>query len=227
MMINSRKPGLMLFAAATVIGMIIAVAPAATAVSPARDIKAHIQVSVQSDKTATPNVASCATGHFCYQIQSWGHPGYCLNAVASGVTTNGDKVQAYACNWTGTNQLWETGSCDFVGVTAWCEIENAADTAKCLNANNSSSLANGTKVQLWSCSSTASNNLWSFETPDQPCFSIDFYNPAFLCLQVKAGNWIVTTKSPWSGNGDQAEIWNAAQETIPTDIGWGTFIYQG
>ncbi len=138
-MIKGGKPGLMLFAAATVIGMIMAVAPAATAASPARDIMAHIHVSVQSNQPATPSVASCATAHKCYQIQSWGHPGYCLNAAASGVKKNGDKVQAYKCNWTETNQLWESGSCKFTGVVAWCQIKNAADTAKCLNANKSPS----------------------------------------------------------------------------------------
>jgi hypothetical protein len=222
---KSSKPGLVLFAAVTVIGMIMAVAPAATAASPARDIKAHIHVLAQSHKTAS--VASCATAHTCYQIQSWGHPGYCLNAVASGVHNNGDKVQLWQCNWTGTNQLWRTGSCDLDGATEWCTIENAADTSKCLNATNSPPLGDGSKVQLWSCSGTATNNLWSFQTPDQPCFSISYYNPAFYCLQVEAGNWIVQDKTPWSGNGDQALMWNAAQETMPADIGFGTFLYQG
>ena len=218
---RSSKLRLTLFAAATVIGMITAFAPAATAASPARDITQAI-----THNSKAPNVAACATGHFCYQIQSWGHPGYRLNAVASGVHNNGDKVQAWKCNWTSTNQLWTSGSCDIDGVIAWCQIKNAADTSKCLDANTAGGLRDGSTAQLWSCTG-GGNQLWSFETPDQPCFSINFYNPAFACLQIEAGNWILTTKSPWSGNGDQAEMWNAAQVTRPSDVGWGTFLYPG
>jgi hypothetical protein len=110
---RSSKPWLMLFTAVTAIGTIMAVAPAATAASPAKDItqaikhnsETHIRISVRTNKTATPSVATCATQHFCFQIQS-NIPGYCLNAVASGVHNNGDKVQLWSCNWTGTNQLW-------------------------------------------------------------------------------------------------------------------------
>jgi hypothetical protein len=231
LMNRSSKLKLTLFAAATVIGMITALAPAATAASSAgnnsRAIMYNSRAHIQTGKTATPDVAGCATAHRCYQIQSWGHPGYCLNAVASGVHNNGDKVRAWKCNWTNTNQLWTSGACHQSGTTAWCEIENAANTSKCLNANTAGGLKDGSTAQLWSCSSTAANNLWSFQTPDQPCFSINFNNPAFACLQVKSGNWILTTKSPWSGNGDRAEMWNAGQVTRPSNAGWGTFLYQG
>jgi hypothetical protein len=225
-----------LFAAATAIGMIMTVAPAVAAASPARVTQAithgsnaHIHALVQPDKTATAAVASCATAHTCFQIQSWGHPGFCLNAVASGVHNNGDKVQAWGCNWTGTNQLWEDGSCDFDGILAWCQIKNAADTSKCLDANINGGLRDDSTAQLWSCNG-GGNQLWSFSTPDQPCFSINSFNPAFACLQTENGNsngsgFIIQTEPPWSGNGDQAEMWSAAQETRPADIGWGNFLH--
>jgi hypothetical protein len=230
LMNRSSKLKLTLFAAVTVIGMITALAPAASAASSAGNtIQAVMYNSgahIQTRETATPDVAACATTHHCYQIQSWGHPGYCLNAVASGVHNNGDKVQAWECNWTSTNQLWTSGSCHQSGIVAWCQIENAADTSQCLNASNTGGLGNGSLVQLWSCSSAGTNTLWSFETPDNPCFAINFANPSFACLQIETGSWILTTKSPWSGNGDQAEMVNAGDVTRPTDVGWGTFIYQ-
>lgn len=227
-----------LFAAVTAIGM--TVAPAAAAASPARDVTqaithnsiAYIHASVQTDKTATPSVAAvatCATQHRCYQIQSYYPPGYCLNAVASGVHNNGDKVQYWGCNWTGTNQLWETGSCDFDGANVWCQIKNAADTSKCLDANISGGLRDGSTAQLWSCNG-GGNQLWAFSTPGQQCFSISYYNPAFYCLQTENGNnngsgYIVTGRLPFSGNGDQAQMWSAAQETTTNAVGWGSFAY--
>lgn len=222
---RSSRPRLMLFAAATVIGTITAVAPAASAASPAR----HIHASVQSEKTATASVASCATQHLCVQIQSYFPPGYCLNAVASGVHNNGDKVQYWPCNWTGTNQLWEAGSCDSDGGIAWCPVRNAADPSMCLDANINGGLRDGSTAQLWECNGNG-NQLWWFSTPSQPCFSINYYNPAFDCLQTENGNpngsgYIVTATLPFSGNGDQTEMWLASQKTTTNYIGWGSFLY--
>jgi hypothetical protein len=228
---KSSTPGLMLFAVVTVIGMIMAVVPAAAAASPARDVaqaithnsNAHIHVPVQTDKTATPSVATCATQHFCFQIRS-NIAGYCLNAVASGVRHNGDKVQLWKCNWTGTNQLWEDGACNSGG--SWCQVVNAADTSKCLNANTSGGLRDGSTAQLWSCG-TASNELWGFYSPPGECARITVQDISFRCLEVERGNhWIVTAKLPFSGNGDQARMWSYAQETMPKGVGWCSILYQ-
>ena len=84
-----------------------------------------------------------------YYIKNNAH-GLCLDAVASGDGSDGDKVQLWKCNG-GLNQEWH-------GVTGTYEITNGA-AGLYLDAVRSGDGSNGDQVQLWGSTGQA-NQEW-------------------------------------------------------------------
>ena len=95
-----------------------------------------------------------------FHIQNLADARFCLDADTRTMGAQSTKVQMYACNWGAANQMWAQAR-DTAGVL---HLLNAGrQVPKCLDADTLTLGGNGTKVQLWECTTGARNQGWQFE----------------------------------------------------------------
>lgn len=141
-------------------------------------------------------------------LENYYNSALCLDANDSGSTAgqNGDKVQLWTCSGK-ANQSWtlyKQGSAALGDFTLY----NDKYPSKCLNADDSGGLANGRKVQLWTCGTT-SNFYWYVGS-----WSICLESDATCVLYLNADNYqfVLDARSQSIGNGDQVQIWNPTNQ---------------
>jgi hypothetical protein len=151
--------------------------------------------------TAAPAVLPTPTNSF--QMITEG--GYCLDANASGSTAgnDGDAVTLWTCTG-GTNQLWHQGRSDVDGYNT---LVNNRWPNECLNVDNSGGERNGSKVQLWHCSITTSNEFWG--TREWMICLRNQCNPKDITNEGGAGlsTPVLDAVSQHIGNGDKVQVW--------------------
>jgi Ricin-type beta-trefoil lectin domain len=120
---------------------------------------------------------------------------------------NGDKVQLWTC--TGNNNQswipidWETPLPPGVMHSAATRMVNAKYQSECLNADDSHGLANGSKVQLWSCIVRSLNGQWLFPY----WYGKGSGSRSNFRLAIIA-DFVLDAKSQSLGNGDKIQIWH-------------------
>ena len=80
----------------------------------------------------------------------------CLDAnISGGPVRNGTAAQLWDC-WETSNQLWYRYEVN--GRTLW--VNGGPGQKYCLDADSSSQLHNGTRIQLWECNINADWQSW-------------------------------------------------------------------
>jgi hypothetical protein len=132
----------------------------------------------------------------------------CLHADLRNITTNGDMIQTWSCNgWLNQSLTVREHSTGFGDGGPWYTIINA-DGGKCLDADARTLPANGTKVQLWTCTG-APNQSW-LVYPSGGGYVLKNGQATNLCLDADARSLpsAGTKVQVWSCNGGENEIWH-------------------
>jgi hypothetical protein len=83
--------------------------------------------------------------------------GQCLDANSNSFPSNGDSLQLWGCN-NHAEEEWVANAVSVGGSTHY-QLENAADTGYCIDANSNNYYNDGDALQLWSCN-TNDEQLW-------------------------------------------------------------------
>lgn len=148
----------------------------------------------------------------------------CLDADTNGGGLDRNKVQLWKCNQQ-YNQEWSFQANSYT-VYGYFQLMNrgwvAAGRHLCLDADASSTITNGTKVQLWTCNGQQNQSWYCANVGSQTCFSdlrlqtagIVNGNLTVMCLDAD----LYTV----ANDGGRAQVWacngNANQEWQQIDV---------
>lgn len=190
--------------------------PAATTYSALRTVQVPASSISPALRTrlAASGVAP-ATTYTGYLLANDTYPAdLCLDANDAGSTAgkNGDKVQLWTCDYT-PNQIWiPLGLEENPAGGPSTIMVNDEYGSMCLNADDSSGLANGKHVQLWECDVYTDNEYWNFG---------DMLDGSSAYLGLYSSPYVLDATEDGFGNGDQVQIWTplggANQYWIPYD----------
>jgi hypothetical protein len=164
----------------------------------------QVRLSAAQQRRLAKSGVRPATGS-AFEIVTEGK--YCLDANASGSTAgkDGDAVTLWTCTG-GTNQYWYVGRSDVDGYNT---LVNDRWTGECLNVDNSGGEGNGSKVQLWHCSITTSNEFWNTHEwqlcINNGCSLPYLYNEGGAGLSTP----VLDAVSQSIGNGDKVQVWQS------------------